>query len=420
MQDLIAVARTVADARDTLAFGALIRGPLVGLSDEQIADEIYALPVYPDRSVRLDVKTDPSLVGNPVLRETLQTLQELRRKRRTTTPYQIMAEAVETLGVRPILMARHRGSAQRALGNVDLFLEMARPYAARGIEDFARALWQRWEDAEDQVEGRHDEAEDAVSIITMHSAKGLEWPVVIPINSTTGLRHQEGYLYRRRDDTVHFKVLGYADTEYEETMLEEIEELNRERVRLWYVSLTRARDLLLLPRQNERVDGDWMSLIDVDVDTLPAFDAERYKKTRTVQDEPGANRQDLETWMEEAAAITDNLREIAWRRPSRHEDAVRVDEEDSPAVFAGEEEAVEAIDEPVRRRPRQYGAETRPDSSQTDGGSADRRDGGRRRPRAGSRERAYRTAGTRRLHGCLGPYIQRWNGGDGHPYPGTP
>ena len=346
MQDLIAVARTVADARDTLAFGALIRGPLVGLSDEQIADEIYALPVYPDRSVRLDVKTDPSLVGNPVLRQTLQTLQELRRKRRTTTPYQIMAEAVEALGVRPILMARHRGSAQRALGNVDLFLEMARPYAARGIEDFARALWQRWEDAEDQVEGRHDEAEDAVSIITMHSAKGLEWPVVIPINSTTRLRHQEGYLYRRRDDTVHFKVLGYADTEYEETMLEEIEELNRERVRLWYVSLTRARDLLLLPRQNERVDGDWMSLIDVDVNSLPAFDAERYKKTRTVQDEPGANRQDRETWMEEAAAITDNLREIAWRRPSRHEDAVRVDEEDSPAVFAGEEEAVEAIDEP--------------------------------------------------------------------------
>lgn len=347
VQDLIAVARAVADARDTLAFGALIRGPLVGLSDEQIADEICALPVYGDRSVGLDVKTDPCLIKNPVLRQTLHALQKLRRKRRATTPYQIMAEAVEALGVRPVLMARHHGSAARALGNVDLLLEMARPYAARGIEDFARALWQSWADAEDQVEGRHDEGEDAVSIITMHSAKGLEWPVVIPINSTTGLRHQDGFLYRRRDDTVHFKVLGQADTEYEETMQEEIEELNRERVRLWYVSLTRARDLLILPRQSERVEGDWMSLIDVDVDTLPAFDAERYKKTRTVQDKPGANRQDRETWLEEAAAIARNLRTITWRRPSRHEDAVQADEEDSPAVFAGEEEAVEAIDEPA-------------------------------------------------------------------------
>ena len=347
VQDLIAVARTLADARDTLAFGALIRGPLVGLSDEQIADEICALPVDPDRSVRLDVKTEPSLVRNPVLRQTLRNLQALRRRRRTTTPYQIMAEAVDALGVRPILMARHRGSARRALGNVDLLLEMARPYAARGIEEFARALWQRWEDAEDQVEGRHDEGEDAVSIITMHSAKGLEWPVVIPINSTTGLRRQDGFLYRRRDDSVHFKILGFADTEYEETMLEEIAELNRERVRLWYVSLTRARDLLLLPRQNERVDGDWMSLIDVDVDRLPAFDAERLDATATVEDAPGANRQDRETWQKEAAAIADNMREIAWRRPSRHEDAARVDEEDSPAVFAGEEEAIEAIDEPA-------------------------------------------------------------------------
>ncbi len=345
VQDLIAVARTLADARDTLAFGALIRGPLVGLTDEQIADEIHALPVCPDRSVRLDVKTDPSLVRNPVLRQTLQALQALRRKRRTTTPCQIMAEAVEALRVRPILMGRQRGGAQRALGNVDLLLEMARPYAARGIEDFARALWQSWEEAEDQVEGRHDETEDAVSIITMHSAKGLEWPVVIPINSATGLRHQDSFLYRRRDDTVHFKVLGHADTEYEETMLEEILELNRERVRLWYVSLTRARDLLLLPRQNERANGDWMSLIDVDVDGLPAFAAERFARTEPYPDEPAANRQDPDTWQEEGDAIASNLRTITWRRPSRHEDAETVDEKEPTGVFAGEAEAVEAIDE---------------------------------------------------------------------------
>lgn len=347
VQDLIAVARTVADARDTLAFGALVRGPLVGLSDEQIADEILALPVDPDRSVHLDVNTDPSLVTSPVLAQTLHVLQDLRRKRRGTTPYQIMAEAVEALHVRPILMARHGGGAQRAHGNVDLLLEMARPYATRGIEDFARAVWQRWEDAEDQVEGSHDAAADAVSIITMHSAKGLEWPVVIPINSTTGLRHQEGFLYRRRDDTVHFKVLDYAGSEYAETMLEEVKELNLERVRLWYVALTRARDLLLLPRQSERVEGDWMSLIDVDVDSLPALDAERLERAHAVQDDAGTNRQDRETWLEEASAIADNRRTITWHRPSRHVDAEQTEAEVPPTVYAGEEEAKEAGEEPV-------------------------------------------------------------------------
>ena len=351
VQDLIAVARAISDSRDSLAFGALIRGPLVGLSEEQIADEILALPVFTERTVRLDVDTDPSCVLSPVLCQALKVLQHLRRKRHRTTPYQIMVEAVESLHVRPILRARHREGAERALANVELVLEMARQYAGRGMGDFARALWQKWEDEEAQVEGRHDAATDAVSIITMHSAKGLEWPIVIPINSTTGLRREEGFLYRRRDDTVHFKVLGFADTEYEETMLEEAAELTRERVRLWYVALTRARDLLLLPRQSERGKSDWWSLIDVDVDSLPAFDAGRFDVTEVIPRAPTPNLQDAATWKREQAAIADNLRTITWRRPSRHEDGEPVEETQHTTVFAGEDEAKEAPEEPAEVRP---------------------------------------------------------------------
>jgi superfamily I DNA/RNA helicase len=44
IQDLIALSRAIADRRDTLGFGALIRGPLVGLTEEEIADAIAALP----------------------------------------------------------------------------------------------------------------------------------------------------------------------------------------------------------------------------------------------------------------------------------------------------------------------------------------------------------------------------------------
>ncbi len=344
VQDLIAVARTVADARDTLAFGALIRGPLVGLSEEQIADEVEALHGEADGAGYLNVRTDPRLVRSDVLRHTLTVLQNLVRKGRRTTPYHLLAEAIEALHVRPILKARHPRGAERALANVELVLEMARAYAGRGIGDFARALWQRWNDGDTQVEGRPDAAADAVSIITIHSAKGLEWPIVIPINSTTRPTTQTKFLYRRRDDSVHFKIFDFPGPEYERVKLEENAELRYERVRLWYVALTRARDLLLLPRQNERIKGDWLSLINIDIESLSRFDTQGFDGTPVSPDVSSPNVQDAAAWKREATVIAANQRRISWHRPSRHDDALEPEEE-PVAVFANIDASLEATAE---------------------------------------------------------------------------
>src|SRR5262249_12814797 len=49
VQDFVALARLLADARDTLAFGALMRGPLVGLTEEELLDITAALPPHAER-----------------------------------------------------------------------------------------------------------------------------------------------------------------------------------------------------------------------------------------------------------------------------------------------------------------------------------------------------------------------------------
>jgi ATP-dependent exoDNAse (exonuclease V) beta subunit len=49
---------------------------------------------------------------------------------------------------------------------------------------------------------------------------------------------------------VHFKILDEAPADFELVKATEKDQLRRERVRLWYVGITRACDLLLLPRQN--------------------------------------------------------------------------------------------------------------------------------------------------------------------------
>jgi exodeoxyribonuclease-5 len=251
-----------------------------------------------------------------------------------------MAEAVEELKIRPILKARYRHGAERALANVELVLEMARPYAARGISEFSRAMWQNWDDTESQAEGRPDAEADAVSIVTMHSSKGLEWPIVIPINSMTRLFSKDQFLYRRQDDSVHFGILGFNSPDYDTVKQAEADELRRERVRLWYVTLTRARDLLLLPLQNERSKDDWLSLLTLDMASLPKFETSVSVKSASAPTASAANLQSWDTWQAEARIIAAGERKITWRQPSRHEQVI-AESISEFSVFAG----IEAVDE---------------------------------------------------------------------------
>jgi hypothetical protein len=50
----------------------------------------------------------------------------------------LLADAIAALDVRPQLRRRFEGGPERAIANVDLFLEMSRAYDVRGLRAFAR------------------------------------------------------------------------------------------------------------------------------------------------------------------------------------------------------------------------------------------------------------------------------------------
>jgi exodeoxyribonuclease-5 len=127
------------------------------------------------------------------------------------------------------------------------------------------------------------------------------------------------FLHRRADNTIHFKLMGFAGPDYDVVKADEKGQLQRERVRLWYVALTRACDLLLLPRQNERVQNDWFSLLNADLTQLPTFNAVALAGTTTATAEEVANGQDQATWEAEATVIAGTRHSIVWRSPSRHD-----------------------------------------------------------------------------------------------------
>jgi exodeoxyribonuclease-5 len=318
VKDLIAIARVLADSRDTLAFGALMRGPLVGLSEQELLDIVANLPRETDRPEKLPsfwLWTDPGGVQHPVATETLRTLQSLARKP-TSAPFDILNSAVERLRVRAILKVRHPRSAERALANTDLFLEMAQPYAARGILSFARDMSQAWREGKREMEGRADADLDALHVITIHSAKGLEWPVVIPINTTTGVQGTKGVLDRCNDDTLHMKIAGIEPPSYTEVKAYEELELERERARLWYVACTRARDLLVLPRHQGLADDSWAKVLDFHVEELPPIKTDVFKAAAPELISAAVNQQDQETFAREEAVIAASRPEVQWIQPS--------------------------------------------------------------------------------------------------------
>ena len=320
-----------------MALGAFLRGPLVGLTEEELLDIADGLP----EGERLTVHTDPDLVKHEVAAETLRTLAALKRRAYNTSPFDLLSAAVEELRVRPLLVERYPAHPERALANVDLFLEMARPFSVVGLRGFAQEMMRRWQEGEQEVEGRCDATEAAVQIITVHSAKGLEWPVVIPVNMCTIMRGTQGVLYSSRHGTLHCKVGNIEPPSFATVKEDESEQRQRENIRLWYVAATRARDLLLLPRHAGRGRGKiWFDLVDHGLAKLPTFIPPPAGVAVPVPEERSA--QTAETFMAEAKRVVEQTLSLKWRQPSRHEEG-----EERPEIEPADEMIV-AVPSAVR------------------------------------------------------------------------
>lgn len=338
VHDLIALTRVLADSRDTLALGAFLRGPLIGLTEQELLDQSHRLPPREDGSLTfIRVGMDISLLSNTLLIDAMSKLESLRGEAEHSTPHALLNKAVDVFMIRPKITARFHGNPERQLSNVDRYLEMCRPYSVRGLRTFSDAMRSAWEDSDRIEEGRPDEQQKSVSLITMHSAKGLEWPIVIPVNIVTSPFKQSSIITDVSTNTMTMPFMGLVPEGYEDARFKAEHESMLERMRIWYVATTRARDLLILPRYSQDWKDAWFHMVDLRFDLQQVLDLTMHGPEMPDSTDTTENGQSSAEFAAEKALVASAGKEIVWQSPSLHEW--------SPALsdFVSEDDMVSAV-----------------------------------------------------------------------------
>jgi ATP-dependent exoDNAse (exonuclease V) beta subunit len=266
VDDLVVLLRWVSDPSDRLSLAALLRGPLVGLSDAGLGN-LFArssgLEHILDPPAALRAALDPE--DRARLDEARPALRRLVRFGSTLGPDGVLRQCLAERNYCAVL-ARLPFGAQR-VANVDKLVGMATAAARRGGEDGDLAGFVAWLDRTRETSRRESEADlddaatGSVHLLSIHAAKGLEWPVVfVAQTSRRGVSRAERVLLDAERRLVVLPGGAAPPETFRALRRDAFAAEEDDGRRLLYVALTRARDLLVVSGPEEDGEGPWGAL----------------------------------------------------------------------------------------------------------------------------------------------------------------
>ena len=278
--DLIQLLRFLDNKTDEIALTAVLRSPLCGISD----DALLALRCAP---LLAEVGTVDPLRGFSVTRLFYNALRRHREiayisaeehelldraatlitelvARRHHYPIQdLLRFAVSESEYMTVIAANFDG-AQR-LANVERLFTLAARFESSGthlIRDFVHYVEEFEAIGSRESEGQIDQAADAVRLMTIHQAKGLEFPVVIipDLQRLSRVVGTDNWVLLDRHQGLTLKVpdgrgslvagCTYTNFEKRHAWREQFESM-----RLLYVAASRAEDRLIFSGVTEQIDA---------------------------------------------------------------------------------------------------------------------------------------------------------------------
>ena len=226
IKDIIAYLRLIQNTNDNLSLRRIINEPKRGIGKTSL-DKIETISNETGIPMYEIIKRANEFGLNRVFlnsREFINVIEELKAKKDDMNISDLIKEILRKSGYTKALEDENTIEAENRIENLDEFLTVAIEFeeeeAENGLSQFLEGITLS-SDIDDL-----DEDADYVTLMTLHSAKGLEFPVVFLVGMEEGI------------------FPGYKS-------ISEPKELEEER-RLCYVGITRAKEYLFLTCSRQR------------------------------------------------------------------------------------------------------------------------------------------------------------------------
>lgn len=257
VRDLVHLQNVLDDPADEFALIGVLRSPLFAVDDATL----IRLRLESAPNQRLWDALQTAQTDHPQLAHAASVLAELHTMAGRLPMTVLLREALRATGYMATLSGLRNGDQRRA--NVEKLIEAARRAGAQSVttlrEYLDSMLRQQVREGEAPLEG-----DDVVRIMTVHRAKGLEFPVVVlPDLSREGIANREtlltdrelGLALKLRKNGEWVQPAAHRLAQQSDQHME-----RAERERLAYVAMTRAKDYLILAGSTRKSSGnDWLS-----------------------------------------------------------------------------------------------------------------------------------------------------------------
>lgn len=265
IRDLTAYLAVLANARDEISLATVLRSPLVAISDETLlllknrtAEEENDLPSSIERLLAAGTL-------NPVDAERLAWFWQLLKSQRARidhlSPDMLLAQILDESGYEAGLPARARANIAKLLAVVrERHLDQQLPLADL-VEDLAHRRR-----TQSEPEAAAMESANSVHLMSVHAAKGLEYPIVFLAAMRNTGQNREPILCFNSEHVIGASWrhpeggLGISDTVHLQVCAQRKRQENGEEDRLLYVAMTRAEEHLVFTT-SPNGQGDWAKRI---------------------------------------------------------------------------------------------------------------------------------------------------------------